>query len=414
MDLRFWPGAVFMVLVSSLTIALVTSSGRSAWFVGVLVLMVYFVFAHDALPAAAAGAVGAANCTETVTYPAVTSGGQRTRVILPPAGYMSSCLRLVSEQFPHLHDRAGRALRTRAIVPGAVRGLRGVPAGTGPARGRRGLDARVLGAAPAARDRAPEVPARRRGQAGRQQLTRLEVPEMRRTSVLAFAGALIFALCAVTTLAADKLPNVVVLATGGTIAGAAASDVQAAYTSGQVGVEQLLAAVPQAKKLANMRGEQIANIGSQDMNDEVWLKLARRINELAGDARRGRHRHHPRHRHHRGDRLLPEPGRQVEEAGRADRGHAALDRALGRRPAQLLQRGGGGGEQGRGRPRACWWWSTTGSTARLRSPRPAPRRCRPSSLRCAGSSAPWPTARPSSIAARWAGTPWTASSRSTA
>ena len=70
------------------------------------------------------------------------------------------------------------------------------------------------------------------------------------------------------------------LATGGTIAGAAASDVQAAYTSGQVGVDQLLAAVPQAKKLATLRGEQIANIGSQDMNDEVWLKLARRVNEL--------------------------------------------------------------------------------------------------------------------------------------
>ena len=70
------------------------------------------------------------------------------------------------------------------------------------------------------------------------------------------------------------------LATGGTIAGAAASDVQAGYTSGQVGVEQLLAAVPQAKKLANLKGEQISNIGSQDMNDEVWFKLARRINEL--------------------------------------------------------------------------------------------------------------------------------------
>jgi L-asparaginase len=76
-------------------------------------------------------------------------------------------------------------------------------------------------------------------------------------------------------------PNVVVLATGGTIAGAAASDVQAGYASGQVGVEQLLAAVPQAKKLTTLRGEQIANIGSQDMNDEVWLKLARRVNELA-------------------------------------------------------------------------------------------------------------------------------------
>jgi L-asparaginase len=80
--------------------------------------------------------------------------------------------------------------------------------------------------------------------------------------------------------AAENLPNIVVLATGGTIAGAAASDVQAGYASGQVGVDQLLAAVPQAKKLAVLRGEQISNIGSQDMNDEVWLKLARRINEL--------------------------------------------------------------------------------------------------------------------------------------
>jgi L-asparaginase len=77
------------------------------------------------------------------------------------------------------------------------------------------------------------------------------------------------------------LPQVVVLATGGTIAGAAATDVQAAYKSGQVGVDQLLAAVPQAKKLAALRGEQISNIGSQDMNDEVWLKLAGRVNALA-------------------------------------------------------------------------------------------------------------------------------------
>jgi len=79
----------------------------------------------------------------------------------------------------------------------------------------------------------------------------------------------------------SSLPQIVVLATGGTIAGAAASDVQAGYTSGQVGVEQLLAAVPQAKKLASLRGEQISNIGSQDMNDDVWLKLAGRINALA-------------------------------------------------------------------------------------------------------------------------------------
>jgi L-asparaginase len=97
---------------------------------------------------------------------------------------------------------------------------------------------------------------------------------------LPWAGAFLATLLAVPALAADRLPNIVVLATGGTIAGAAASDVQAGYTSGQVGVDQLLAAVPQAKKLATMRGEQISNIGSQDMNDEVWLKLGRRVNEL--------------------------------------------------------------------------------------------------------------------------------------
>ncbi len=45
MDLQFWPGAVVMMLVAALTAALVTSSGRSAWFVGVLVLMVYLIFA---------------------------------------------------------------------------------------------------------------------------------------------------------------------------------------------------------------------------------------------------------------------------------------------------------------------------------------------------------------------------------
>jgi L-asparaginase len=60
--------------------------------------------------------------------------------------------------------------------------------------------------------------------------------------------------------------------------------VQAAYKSGQVGVEQLLAAVPQAKKLAVLRGEQVSNIGSQDMNDEVWLKLAKRVNELTAQS----------------------------------------------------------------------------------------------------------------------------------
>jgi Ca2+:H+ antiporter len=45
MDLRFWPGAVVMMLIATVTASLVTNSGRSAWFVGALVLMVYLIFA---------------------------------------------------------------------------------------------------------------------------------------------------------------------------------------------------------------------------------------------------------------------------------------------------------------------------------------------------------------------------------
>ena len=45
MDLQLWPGAVAMMLIATLTAALVMNSGRSAWFVGVLVLMVYLIFA---------------------------------------------------------------------------------------------------------------------------------------------------------------------------------------------------------------------------------------------------------------------------------------------------------------------------------------------------------------------------------
>lgn len=77
-----------------------------------------------------------------------------------------------------------------------------------------------------------------------------------------------------------KLPNVVILATGGTIAGAGASSTGSAYTSGQVKIEAMIDAVPNIRKLANLRGEQLANVGSQDMSVKVWLDLANRINEL--------------------------------------------------------------------------------------------------------------------------------------
>ena len=71
-----------------------------------------------------------------------------------------------------------------------------------------------------------------------------------------------------------------ILATGGTIAGAAATGTQSAYTSGAVTIDAMVNAVPGIKDLANIKGEQVANVGSQDMSFDIMLKVAKRINEL--------------------------------------------------------------------------------------------------------------------------------------
>ena len=78
-----------------------------------------------------------------------------------------------------------------------------------------------------------------------------------------------------------KKPNVTILATGGTIAGAAATGTQSGYTSGAVTIDAMLAAVPGISDLATIKGEQISNVGSQDMSFEILLTVAKRINELA-------------------------------------------------------------------------------------------------------------------------------------
>ena len=78
-------------------------------------------------------------------------------------------------------------------------------------------------------------------------------------------------------------PKIRIIATGGTIAGVSQSATSSAYSAGQVGVQTLIDAVPQMLYLADISGEQLVNIGSQDMNDEVWLKLAKRINQLLNE-----------------------------------------------------------------------------------------------------------------------------------
>jgi len=92
--------------------------------------------------------------------------------------------------------------------------------------------------------------------------------------------ALIVGLVVASNQAALALPKIKVLATGGTIAGAQATQADAGYKSGAFSVDDLIKAVPQLKNIAEMSGEQVANIGSQTMNYEVWLKLAARVNEV--------------------------------------------------------------------------------------------------------------------------------------
>ena len=118
-------------------------------------------------------------------------------------------------------------------------------------------------------------------------------------------------LAAAAVAHAQSLPNVVILATGGTIAGAGASAVNSAtYPAAKVPVDKLIAGVPELSKVANVRGEQVFQIASESLTNDNLLQLWPSASpQLVEAARRRRHRDHPRHRHAGGDRLLPEPRR---------------------------------------------------------------------------------------------------------
>ena len=102
------------------------------------------------------------------------------------------------------------------------------------------------------------------------------------------------ALCAVLIIstsaahaedAKPHLANVMILATGGTIAGTGTSSTTTVgYTAATVGVERLIAAVPELAKVASVKGEQVFQIASENMNNEYWLVLAKRVNVLLARA----------------------------------------------------------------------------------------------------------------------------------
>ena len=90
------------------------------------------------------------------------------------------------------------------------------------------------------------------------------------------------ALAAACGAAFAALPNVAVYATGGTIAGQSAASDKTNYSAAKVGVDKLVQAVPELANIANVTSDQVAQIGSQDMSDAVWLTLAKKINAECG------------------------------------------------------------------------------------------------------------------------------------
>lgn len=84
--------------------------------------------------------------------------------------------------------------------------------------------------------------------------------------------------------AATSKPVVVVLATGGTIAGSGASEVTTiGYKAAVFKVDHLIAAVPSLKNIADVRGEQVFQIASENITPEHWLKLSRRVNAVLAE-----------------------------------------------------------------------------------------------------------------------------------
>jgi glutamin-(asparagin-)ase len=100
-----------------------------------------------------------------------------------------------------------------------------------------------------------------------------------RFRALAGAAAL---LAAAAVAQAQSLPNVVILATGGTIAGAGASAVNSAtYSAAKVPVDKLIAGLPELAKVANVRGEQVFQVASESLTNDNLLTLAKRVSALS-------------------------------------------------------------------------------------------------------------------------------------
>lgn len=82
---------------------------------------------------------------------------------------------------------------------------------------------------------------------------------------------------------AKEKKTVVILATGGTIAGTGEVGKTAGYQPGSMSAQEMISEVPLINDVADIRAIQVCNVNSDDVTDKVWIKLARTINEMSAD-----------------------------------------------------------------------------------------------------------------------------------
>ncbi|EQB62208.1 l-asparaginase ii [Vairimorpha apis BRL 01] len=84
-------------------------------------------------------------------------------------------------------------------------------------------------------------------------------------------------------LMTNSKPNIMIFATGGTIAGIGNSSITSTYKAGILKVEDLILGIDKLNDIANIKTMQLSNIGSQDMDFKIWEILLNNIDDLSNN-----------------------------------------------------------------------------------------------------------------------------------
>jgi len=95
----------------------------------------------------------------------------------------------------------------------------------------------------------------------------------------------IFCLAVFCSTQALAKKNIAIIATGGTIAGVGDSSYASKYSAGKITIDQIIESNPKLNDLANLKGEQLLQMASENMDDDSWLTIARRVSALLSSSK---------------------------------------------------------------------------------------------------------------------------------